>query len=201
MKEANYHNEKMKAYCNAVCRLEDKFDGLKLNHITRKYHEEANELANITSGRTTIPPNVFIRDLTKPSVDFKNPTEATGVAPKHSGAAIVETSAKDPSTEEPETMDTDIETSSVDEAEGKELIRDIHASICGHHAAPRTLVGNAFRQGFYWPTAVADSTDVVRTCEGCQFYAWKTHLTAHALQTIPITWPFIVWGLDLVGPL
>ena len=29
--------------------------------------------------------------------------------------------------------------------EGKELIRDIHAGIYGHHAAPRTLVGNAFR--------------------------------------------------------
>ena len=85
--------------------------------------------------------------------------------------------------------------------EGKELIRDIHAGICGHHAAPRTLVGNAFRQDFYWPTAVADATDVVRTCEGCQFYARKIHLPAHALQTIPITWPFAVWGLDLVGPL
>ena len=22
-----------------------------------------------------------------------------------------------------------------------------------------------------------------------------------ALQTIPLTWPFAVWGLDLVGPL
>ena len=51
--------------------------------------------------------------------------------------------------------------------EGKELIYDIHAGICGHHAAPRTLMGNAFRQGFYWPTAVGDATDVVRTCEGC----------------------------------
>jgi hypothetical protein len=28
---------------------------------------------------------------------------------------------------------------------GRELIRDIHAGVCGHHAAPRTLVGNAFR--------------------------------------------------------
>jgi hypothetical protein len=28
-----------------------------------------------------------------------------------------------------------------------------------------------------------------------------THLPAQALQTIPITWPFAVWGLDLVGPL
>ena len=41
----------------------------------------------------------------------------------------------------------------------------------------------------------------MRTCEGCQFYARKTHLPDHALQTIPITWLFAMWGLDLVGPL
>jgi hypothetical protein len=73
--------------------------------------------------------------------------------------------------------------------------------MCSHHAVPRTLVGNAFRQGFYWPTAVADANEVVRTCEGCQFYSHKTHLPAHALQTIPVTWSFAVWGLDIVGPL
>jgi transposase InsO family protein len=48
---------------------------------------------------------------------------------------------------------------------------------------------------------VAASTRIVRTCQGCQFYARQTHLPAQALQTIPITWPFAVWGLDLVGPL
>jgi hypothetical protein len=52
--------------------------------------------------------------------------------------------------------------------QGCELLHDIHAGVCGHHAAPRTLVGNAFRQGFYWPTAVADASEIVRTREGCQ---------------------------------
>jgi hypothetical protein len=85
--------------------------------------------------------------------------------------------------------------------EGQELLQEIHSGACGHHAAPRALVGNAFRQGFYWPTAVADATRIVRTCEGCQFYARQTHLPARALRTMPITWPFAVWGLDLVGPL
>jgi hypothetical protein len=84
---------------------------------------------------------------------------------------------------------------------GRQLIRDIHAGICGNHAAPRTLMGNAFRQGLYWPTAVADANEIVRICEGCQFYARKTNLPAHALQMIPVTWPFAVWGLDIVGPL
>jgi hypothetical protein len=48
---------------------------------------------------------------------------------------------------------------------------------------------------------VADATRIVRSCQGCQFYARQTHLPAQALQTIPITWSFAVWGLDLVGPL
>jgi hypothetical protein len=34
-------------------------------------------------------------------------------------------------------------------AQGQELLQEIHSGACGHHAAPRTLVGNTFRQGFY----------------------------------------------------
>jgi hypothetical protein len=65
--------------------------------------------------------------------------------------------------------------------QGRELLRNIHAGVCGHHAAPRTLVGNAFRQGLYWPTAVADASEIVRTCEGFQFYTRKSNLPAHVL--------------------
>jgi hypothetical protein len=61
---------------------------------------------------------------------------------------------------------------------GRELLQEIHAGACGHHTGPRTLVGKAFRQGFYWLTVVADSKDIVRRCEGFQFYARQTHLSA-----------------------
>jgi hypothetical protein len=33
--------------------------------------------------------------------------------------------------------------------QGCELLREIHASTCGHHVGPRTLVEKAFQQGFY----------------------------------------------------
>jgi ribonuclease HI len=46
--------------------------------------------------------------------------------------------------------------------QGHKLLQEIHVSTCGHHAGPRTLVGKAFRQGFYWSTAVAESKDIVR---------------------------------------
>src|SRR5207247_2070678 len=29
----------------------------------------------------------------------------------------------------------------------------------------------------------------------------QIHMPQQELQTIPITWPFAVWGLDMVGPL
>jgi hypothetical protein len=58
----------MEAYCDEVRRLEDKFYGLEVNHVARRYNETTDELAKIPSARTTVPPNVFSRDLHQPSV-------------------------------------------------------------------------------------------------------------------------------------
>jgi transposase InsO family protein len=88
----------------------------------------------------------------------------------------------------------------VEPAEGIELLREIHQGECGHHASSRDIVGKAFRHGFYWPTALKDAEEMVKTCNGCQRFAKKRHAPASALKTIPITWPFAVWGLDMVGP-
>ena len=43
--------------------------------------------------------------------------------------------------------------------------------------------------------------EIVDKCEGCQFYSNLSHKPASALKTIPLVWPFAVWGLDMVGPL
>ena len=79
------------------------------------------------------------------------------------------------------------------------MISTVGSAVTTH--TPRTLVGNTFQQGFYWPTAVADAEQIICTCEGCQYYARQTHLLAQALQMIPIRRAFTVWGFDLVGPL
>jgi hypothetical protein len=50
--------------------LEDKFYGIELNHVSHRFNEEADELAKIASGRITVPPNVFARDIAKPSVNL-----------------------------------------------------------------------------------------------------------------------------------
>ena len=70
MKTSSCHDTKMEAYCKEVRRLEDKFHGLELVHVARRYNEAADELAKIASTRGTVPPDAFSRDLHQPSVDL-----------------------------------------------------------------------------------------------------------------------------------
>ena len=75
---------------------------------------------------------------------------------------------------------------------GKELIANIHGGDYGHHSSSRTFVGKAFRSGFYWPTALNDAAELVRSGEACQFHAKQIHQPAQGLQTIPLSWLFAV---------
>jgi hypothetical protein len=80
MKNSHCRDRKMEAYCDEVRRLEDKFYGLELNHIARRYNDIADELAKIASRRTTVPSDVFSRDIHQPSVktdDTPEPEEAS----------------------------------------------------------------------------------------------------------------------------
>jgi transposase InsO family protein len=232
MKDASCHDDKMEAYCKAVRALEDKFYDIELNHVPRRYNEEADELAKIVSGRIMVPPNVFARDIAQPSVVLEphpsshaepsgapsNPTGAEPMDEDPSNEAYVLSLLEGYGAHEADVMDIEpapvkadwrdkyiawmargelpsdraaarrvarmsksftlvdgelykraasgILQRRVPIPEGRELLRDIHAGICGHHAAPRTLVGNAFRQGFYWTTVVADASGPLRKAPG-----------------------------------
>jgi hypothetical protein len=45
--------------------------------------------------------------------------------------------------------------------EGKVILKDIHAGVCGHHTSSRAIAAKAFRAGFYWLTAIKDAKDIV----------------------------------------
>jgi hypothetical protein len=67
MKNASCHDNKMEAYCKALRALEDRFYGIELNHVPRRYNEEADELAKIASGRITVPPEC-LRSGCRPTI-------------------------------------------------------------------------------------------------------------------------------------
>ena len=84
--------------------------------------------------------------------------------------------------------------------EGQSLLREIHEGLCGAHQAPRSIVGRAFRQGFYWPTALRDAQDLVQSCQGCQWASRQPKSPSVPLHPLPPVWPFARWGLDVIGP-
>jgi hypothetical protein len=65
--------------------------------------------------------------------------------------------------------------------EGKEILEEIHKGVCGNHASSRTLVSKAFRRAFYWPTALGDAEEVVRRCQGCQYFTKQQHVPAYKI--------------------
>ena len=68
MKEWDIRSPAMTGYCNAVRKLEKKFEGLELHHIPRLKNQVVDDLAKIGSKREPIPSNVFLEHLHSPSV-------------------------------------------------------------------------------------------------------------------------------------
>ena len=76
MKESSCHDAKMAMYCQEVRWLEDKFDGLELNHIPRCLNEAADALAKAVFGRESVPTGVFASDQHKPLVCYEGSEQA-----------------------------------------------------------------------------------------------------------------------------
>jgi hypothetical protein len=73
--------------------------------------------------------------------------------------------------------------------EGIELMKEIHAGLCGSHVGSRPLLGKVFRQVFYWPKAASDAADLVQKCENCQKCARDQKQLSSLTQLIQPTWP------------
>jgi ribonuclease HI len=76
MKESSYHNPKIAMYCREVQKLEDKFDGLELDHIPQRLNEATDELAKMASSRESVLAGVFASDQHKPSICYEELKEA-----------------------------------------------------------------------------------------------------------------------------
>ena len=109
MKESCCHDPKMDAYYKTVLRLQEKFDSLELNHVLRKYNEAANALAKMASKEATVPLDVFVSDLYKASVDYK---EGGGSDRSSTDPGL---NSEPSATPEPEAMDIESEAPAPDD--------------------------------------------------------------------------------------
>ncbi|XP_016185827.1 uncharacterized protein LOC107627512 [Arachis ipaensis] len=80
------------------------------------------------------------------------------------------------------------------------ILREIHEGCCGHHVGGKTLAQKVIRAGYFWPTIIRDSTQLVKNCDKCQRHANIHQAAPHQLSIISAERPFGTWGIDLVGP-
>jgi transposase InsO family protein len=85
--------------------------------------------------------------------------------------------------------------------EGIQLFREIHSGVCGSHSSWRSIVEKSFRHGFCWLIAKDDVMEIVTKCKECQFFQKQTTKHVNPLRPIDLSWPFTVWGIDIVGVL
>jgi hypothetical protein len=53
----------------------------------------------------------------------------------------------------------------INKEESIQLLQDIHSGVYGSHSSWRSIIGKAFKYGFYWPTAKDDAIEVITKCK------------------------------------
>ncbi|GJY49563.1 reverse transcriptase domain-containing protein [Tanacetum coccineum] len=81
------------------------------------------------------------------------------------------------------------------------VIREVHMGSCGMHDGPRQVVAKAMNLGYFWPSMHRDARELIRACDDCQAHAAVPRLPKADMISVTSAWPFMKWGMDIVGPL
>ena len=214
----------MTAYLNKTKELQSAFDECAVSQVPRGENNHADALANLGSSiQTTNPKTIPVVYLQWPAVwkneeeqvsDISNnqtwmtpiieyleqdilpedKNEARRIRAKSARFTIIQGKLYKRSFSGPYLK-------CINPAEAKYVLAELHEGECGNHSGGRSLAHRALTQGYYWPTMRADSSDYARRCDKCQRFAQIPHQPPERLISITSPWPFMKWGMDIVGKL
>jgi ribonuclease HI len=186
-KSSRARDSKLEKYLDTVRRMEASFEGFSVTNIPRGENEHAELLAKSATQGLPLPSEVFFETLKAPSVELMERAVLT-ISPVHSEdwrTKIVSfLQGNYPSDDEVYVKRMQARTrpymiiegelfkqgvcspllKCLSRAEGQELMKEIHARMCGAHNGSRPLLGKVLRQGFYWPREALDGADLVQKC-------------------------------------
>jgi ribonuclease HI len=216
-KSIKARDPKLEKYLVVVRRLEASFEGFFVKDIPRGENEYADLLAKSAAQGLPLPSDVFFETIKAPSIELMERAVLT-ISPVHSedwrtkiisflqGNCLSDDEAYNKRMEARTRPYVIIEgelykhgvcsplLKCLSRDEGEELMKEIHAGLCGSHIGSRPLLGKVFRQGFYWPKAASDAADLVQKCENCQKCARDQKQPSSLTQLIQPTWPLQRWG-------
>jgi hypothetical protein len=80
------------------------------------------------------------------------------------------------------------------------VLLEVHEGVCKSHVGGRALAIKLLRAGYYWPTLLNECAELVKKCDKCQRFSDLKHASATELTFVYSPWPFLKWGMDIVGP-
>ncbi|PHT39048.1 hypothetical protein CQW23_22621 [Capsicum baccatum] len=89
----------------------------------------------------------------------------------------------------------------VDAKEVSTIMVEVHSGVCGPHMNGYVLSKKILRASYYWLTMERDSIRFVQKCHQHQVHGDLIHSSPTELHAMSASWPFIAWGMDVIGPI
>ena len=218
-------DSKMTAYLEKTKELQSTFDEFTVSQVPRENNSHADALANLGSSiQTTSPKTIPMVYLQWPAVWEKEEEEEVNVVADEKTwmkpiVEYIENDVLPDDKNKARRVKAQAARFSiirgklykrsysgpylrcVNPAEAKYILAELHEGECGNHSGSRSLTHRALTQGYYWPTMRADSSEYTRRCDKCQRFAQVSHQPLGRLTSITSPWPFMKWGMDIVGKL
>ncbi|KAI3676095.1 hypothetical protein L1987_85694 [Smallanthus sonchifolius] len=168
--------------------------------VPREDNAEGDALANLASvlkipEGTTIP----IIHILSPAIEKKN--EVSNIEVEEENIRDLEPSQGSWITPIKKYLQDGPYLRCLEDPEALEVLKDIHKGDCGNHTGGGALFSKILRKGYYWPTMRKNAMDYSQKCDACQRHSNILHQPAEPLYPIISSWPFMKWGMDIVGKL
>ncbi|XP_070034321.1 uncharacterized protein [Nicotiana tomentosiformis] len=89
----------------------------------------------------------------------------------------------------------------VDSREAEGIMNEVHLGVRGPHMNMYVLAMKILRTGYYWMTMEKDCFSFVRKFHQCQIHSDLIYAPSSELHPMSAPWPFIAWGMDVIGPI
>jgi transposase InsO family protein len=209
--------------------MEKFFDGYKVRYVPHLDNRDADHLALIASTRVPILSDIIIEKLTKPSIKAVEPLREVDLMIIDGAEQQPEIDWMSPIKaylDHQLISDDNAEIERIarksrlyhlidgilyrqgangmmmrciSKEEGSQLLQDIHSVVCGAHLSWQSIDEKTFMHGFYWPTSNDGAMEIVTKCKDCQFLQKQTTKHVNPLRPIDLSWPFAVWGVDIIS--
>ena len=80
-------------------------------------------------------------------------------------------------------------------------LKEAHDGICEAHQPGPKLRDQFRRLGYYWSKMIPDTIVYVKRCHACQIHSVFIHQALGYLHSTSSTWPFEMWGMDVIRPI